>query len=51
MLQTQTTQGRVLHKNVVDEGRLTRLESNGYKSKDNSNNRPYTLWVLTKHFS
>lgn len=35
-LQTQTTQGRILHKNVGDEDRLTRLERDGYKAKNNS---------------
>lgn len=35
-LQIQSTQGRILSKNVPDEDRLTGLESDGYKTENNS---------------
>lgn len=36
LLQTQCTQGRILCKNVAGEDRLTRLEMDGYRTKNNS---------------
>lgn len=45
LLQTQSTQGRILCENAAGEVRLTRLEMDGYKTK-NSSSKIKNMWYF-----